>query len=223
MPPTTNPHSLFLFLSKHNDAPEKTHRTALPARWLSGINVYRAGAAAETNNNEQAATRRRNDGGEKENNGDGGGDEILLGGAETVAQLRLTPGAVAQSAFFDEWSALATALAVLLANAAADSARAAAFSYSSVSLSSASFTSASSSSSSSPSSSSSLWKGTFYSSLWAIATAIYTLIKVEVDQARVLSSWSQLKESAVVGAGASGVALSLLLLSPKKATNEKKK
>jgi len=114
-----------------------------------------------------------------------------LGGAETVAQLRLTPAAVAQSAFFEEWSTLVTALAVVLANAAADAAKVVVFS--------------SSSTSSSP------WKGTFYASLWAVLTALYALVKVEVDQARVLSSWTQLKESAVVAVGASGVALALLL------------
>ena len=151
--------------------------------------MYRAGAASNEDH-----PRKRND----DENESG---EILLGGAEAVAQLRLTPASVAGSAFFDEWSALAAALVVLLANAAADSVRAATFALSPSTSTSASAAAAA------------LWEGTFYSSLWAVLTALYTLIKVEVDQARVLSSWEHLKEAAVVAAGASGAAL-LLLLSP---------
>lgn len=126
-------------------------------------------------------------------------NEVLLGGAEAVAQLRLTSSAVANSAFFDEWSALTTALVVLLANAAADSMKSIAVFSISTSNSTSTLTS--------------LWKGTFYASLWAILSAIYTLVKVEIDQARVLNSWAQLKESAAVGVGASGLALFLLLSS----------
>lgn len=152
--------------------------------------MYRAGAAT----NESTQKKRYNNG-KDEDEDEGGGGEILLGGAETVAQLRLTPAAVSQSAFFDEWSALATAMAVLIANVAVDAVKATALLSSTYSTSSAA----------------SPWKGTFYASLWAVLTALYALIKVEVDQARVLSSWAQIKESAIVAAGASGVALFLLL------------